>query len=303
MNTPLVSTIIPTHNRAALLPRAIESALKQGVSQHEVIVVDDDSTDETPAVAARYPVRYLRVVCGRPSGTRNMGIRAARGTYIAFLDDDDVWQANRLEPALALLAADPAIGMVYGQAQPCDAHLNPFGPPFPPLPLSEGNPVVPFLRTVIHLNTVLIRRSVLDEVGLFDEAVYGAEDMDLTVRIARRFHCAALQEPLSLVRFHSSYSNSCVQLWARWQDEVQLIRKHLSVRDLHRPGFFVRERIVAKHRGWFTHLFLEQSQSHNATAKERRTAKAYAIKTSPLHALKSPLFWHGYRSESLKNLQ
>ncbi len=290
MDKPLVSTIIPTHNRAALLSAAIESALMQNVTAHEVIVVDDNSDDDTASVAAQYPVRYLRVKCGKPSRTRNAGVLAAHGVYLAFLDDDDVWLANRLSPAVALLEADPAIAMVYGQAQPSDVQLCPFGDAFPPLPLSEGNPVESFLHTVIHLNTVLIRQSALAEVGLFDESVYGAEDMDLTVRLARRFRCAALQEPLSLVRFHGSYSNSCDQLWSRWQDQLRLMQRHLAVRDKHRPGLLARERIVLKHRGWYSHLFMEQARRPDVTVEERRAARHYAWRTSPLHALKSAHF-------------
>ena len=114
--------------------------------------------------------------------------------------------------------------------------------------------------------------------------------MDLTIRIARRFPCAAVQCPLSVVRFHSSYSNGSDRLRSRWQDQTRLMRHHLAVRDKHRPGLAARQRLLSKHNGWY-HLFLEQTRRPGATRQEKRAAVSYALRTSPLHTLKSRTFW------------
>src|SRR5579864_7714251 len=123
---PLVSTIIPTHNRAALLPRALDSVYAQeGIGElfdQEVIVVDDASTDRTFEVVQRYPyVRYVRLAAPRRESSRgasaaqNAGIRASRGTLLAFLHDDDMWLPHRLSVQVAMLASHPEAGAVYSQ--------------------------------------------------------------------------------------------------------------------------------------------------------------------------------------------
>ena len=90
---PFFSTIIPTYNRAHLLEATLDSALAQEFDGHEVIVVDDGSTDETPDLLARYADRVclLRQDQRGPGAARNLGIRRARGTYLTFLDSDDLW--------------------------------------------------------------------------------------------------------------------------------------------------------------------------------------------------------------------
>jgi len=94
-----ITTIITTHNRSAWLRQAVESVLAQEPcgAEVELIVVDDNSSDDTPAVAAAYPsVRYLRTKKGKASGSREVGIARASGEWIAFLDDDDAWLPQKL---------------------------------------------------------------------------------------------------------------------------------------------------------------------------------------------------------------
>src|SRR6478672_6657883 len=99
---PVVSVVIPTHNRANLLNGAIDSVYQQeGIGEYfriEVIVVDDASTDSTSEVVSRYPaIRYLKLSTNLgPAGARNAGIRASSGKYVALLDDDDIWLPHRL---------------------------------------------------------------------------------------------------------------------------------------------------------------------------------------------------------------
>src|SRR4051794_11750386 len=104
--SPRVSVVIRTYNRARYLGEAIESVLGQTLHDLELIVVDDGSTDDTPALLDRYAGRLRPILCGRtanPSLLANTGIRAARGDLVAFLDSDDVWLPDKLERQVGLL--------------------------------------------------------------------------------------------------------------------------------------------------------------------------------------------------------
>src|SRR5262249_41417720 len=116
---PIVSVVIPTRDRAALLPVAIESALAQRVRDVEVIVVDDGSTDDTEAVLARFRdrVRHVRQAPEGVAAARNRGWSEGRGRWIAFLDSDDWWQPEALERALGAAEREPSAGVVSMEAR------------------------------------------------------------------------------------------------------------------------------------------------------------------------------------------
>ena len=102
---PLISVIIPTHNCAAYLPEALDSVLSQTYPNIEILVIDDGSTDNTAAIMAAYAEDsvYIRQERLGPSCARNRGIAKATGTYLAFLDADDIWLPSKLEKQLLVL--------------------------------------------------------------------------------------------------------------------------------------------------------------------------------------------------------
>jgi glycosyltransferase involved in cell wall biosynthesis len=110
---PAISVVIPTYNRAPLLPRAIASALAALAQGDEILVVDDGSTDDTAAVVARYgePVRYLPIPHGGLAAARNAGMAAATNPLVAFLDSDDEFMADKLALQRAVLARRPDLVM------------------------------------------------------------------------------------------------------------------------------------------------------------------------------------------------
>jgi GT2 family glycosyltransferase len=118
MASPLVSVIVPTYNRAHLIGRTIESALRQNYDALEIVIVDDGSTDETPDRIARDwggepRVRYLRKTNGGPASARNAGFAEARGAYVALLDSDDTWEPWKLALQIRCMERYPELGMTW----------------------------------------------------------------------------------------------------------------------------------------------------------------------------------------------
>jgi glycosyltransferase involved in cell wall biosynthesis len=185
--------VIPTHNRAPIVERGLRSVLAQSVPPLEVIVVDDASTDDTAGRLQPYlgeRVRILRVPArGGGSRARNLGIDAARGDWVAFLDSDDEWRPTKLERQLARLNAPdgPDLSVVYCRRVMHD-HLGEREIPVRS-PLREGD-VFRDLVTGWEISTsqVMVRRTALSQVGGFDPALPGSQDYDLWLRLAVAGH-------------------------------------------------------------------------------------------------------------------
>jgi len=193
-----VSVIIPTFNRAAKVARAVSSVLYQPFGDCEIIVVDDGSEDHTGAVLKRFGNRIL--ILEHPenrgvSAARNTGIRASRAPFIAFLDSDDYWLPEKLSVQADFFRDHP--GAVACQTQelwirkgrrvnPMKKHRKPTGDIF-----------APSLRLcLVSPSAVMLRRSLLDEVGLFDETLPACEDYDLWLRVSCRHPLHLIDTPL-----------------------------------------------------------------------------------------------------------
>src|SRR5712691_1887639 len=189
---PVVSVIIPTHNRADLLPEALDSVYAQeGLGEcfeMQVIVVDDASTDATPQVMQQYPaVHYIRLATNQgESAARNAGIKASQGKYVAFLDDDDLWLPHRLRVQVPVLEENPEVGGVYGQNIIRGEGIeNPGWPDAHRAP--SGNVFQAFLlEDFISINTILVRREAFEKAGYFDESLKTMQYYDICLRLA--FH-------------------------------------------------------------------------------------------------------------------
>ena len=192
-----ISVIVPTHNRAQLLARALQSIVTQATPPMEVIVVDDGSNDGTEeVVCTRFPeVQYIRQNNQGVSNTRNRGIEAARGDWLAFLDSDDEWLPQKLTSQKEMLAANPKYKICHTdeiwirngtRVNAMKKHTKTGGFIFERcLPLCVVSP-----------SSVLIHRSVFDEVGLFNEDLPTCEDYDLWLRICARFPVLYVDRPL-----------------------------------------------------------------------------------------------------------
>lgn len=190
-----VSVIIPTYNRVGLLPRAIESVLAQDIPEMEVIVVDDGSTDSTATlIKERFPgVIYLSQANAGVSSARNTAIKSAQGEWIALLDSDDEWLVGKLSTQLAALETSghkichtEEIWIRDGvRVNQMNKHKKRGGFIFKYcLPLCAMSP-----------SSILIHRTVFEQVGLFDESLPACEDYDLWLKISALYEVDFLEQP------------------------------------------------------------------------------------------------------------
>jgi glycosyltransferase involved in cell wall biosynthesis len=193
-----VSVIIPTFNRADRVIRAISSVLEQTFIDFEIVVVDDGSTDKTEKTVARFNERIKYIAHPANLGVsaaRNTGIKNSSAPFIAFLDSDDHWLPEKLEVQRlffetntnALACQTEEIWIRKGRrVNPRKKHLKPSGDIF-----------VPSLKLcLVSPSAVMLRRSLLDDVGFFDENLPACEDYDLWLRIACRHPVYLIQQPL-----------------------------------------------------------------------------------------------------------
>jgi glycosyltransferase involved in cell wall biosynthesis len=192
--------------------RAISSVLNQTYAAFELIVVDDASGDETACVCARFDdprLHYLRHPVNRgAAAARNTGIRAARGTYVAFMDDDDEYLPHYLESMhAALLGAPGEVGFAWGGTCVVDDRTGQAVPPEPawqPHFATREQAYLGFLLSR-HVGSgcgLAVRRSCLFEAGLFDEALAKAEDTDLLIRLARLADFVVVPDVLVRIHLH-----------------------------------------------------------------------------------------------------
>jgi glycosyltransferase involved in cell wall biosynthesis len=235
--TPSISVIIPTFNRATWLRQAMASALRQSCGDFELIVVDDASTDATRELVANVGdprVRYLRHDRNRGAAVaKNTGIGAARGGFIAFLDDDDEWLPTKLEKQLAKFNTSPAdVGVVYAGSSVVSERSGRTVHSF--TVYAREFTEVDFLRTVPFTTSVpLLRKTCVLEAGLFDESLPGAQDRDLWIRLTR--HCAFDFVPEILVRRYIHGEQITTNLKAKIAAKEIICRKYHDVLSRH-PG-------------------------------------------------------------------
>jgi glycosyltransferase involved in cell wall biosynthesis len=200
----LVSVIIPAYNRAHCIGRALESVKAQGIGDLEVLVGDDASTDATVDVVEKVMpgARVVRLpVNGGAAAARNAVLPLARGNFIACLDSDDEWLPGKLKEQLSFLESHPGVGLVgSGHILACrDGRRIPFPGRNPPDWRRELHEAESFHGAC----TPLIRREVLERVGLLDDRLRVLEDWDWMLRISREFAIHVLPEALTVIHENS----------------------------------------------------------------------------------------------------
>ena len=235
-----VSVIIPTHNDAAFVSEAVESALSQSEPPTEVIVVDDGSTDGTREMLRPHSnITHIYQENRGAAAARNRGIREARGEVIAFLDADDLWDRDKLKTCVKTFSQPltiPDVVLYTGyvvQEYPSDIT-------HPPMHrrLAEVTPtelVISFNEAALHTSTVVLPKRLLEEVGGFDESLPRGEDWDLWVRLAERYRFEYVD--MVLARIRNREHSLTQRLSHEWQEvTVKVILKSLKRRpDLYAP--------------------------------------------------------------------
>jgi len=196
------------YNCAKYLPQALDSVYQQTFKDYEIIFWDNKSTDNSAEIALSYgePLRYFRGEEFLPLGAaRNAAIEKARGKYFAFLDCDDIWLPEKLEGQVKLLDSHEELGLVYSDCYLIDENGNFEGDTLlSSSRLYRGNVFDKlFQGNFIAMPTVMIRRTTLGEVGIFNPKYEIAEEYDLWLRIAEHYPIDFTEEPLAKYRIHS----------------------------------------------------------------------------------------------------
>ncbi len=235
----MVSAIITTRNRKKMLRMALESVLSQTYDNIECIVVDDAGTDSTQEyiqdLIDKDKVQYIYITPEESRGgnhARNVGILASRGEYIAFLDDDDEWLPTKIEKQVEAMR-DQSVGFVYcGIIR--EKNFDPTTRTVVPLVESkfkDGDISKDVLvRIIATTSTIMIRKSILDKVGLFDEELKFWQEYELSIRVLQKTKAKCIRDNLILYRIIDRDRNRLSNKIAGWEEAVEYIeRKHKAL--------------------------------------------------------------------------
>ena len=258
---PTVSVIIPTYNRREQLAFALDSVISQTVKLHEIVVIDDGSTDNTPEMlqefARLHPDMRLIVIRQKnrgPAAARNAGIKAASGDLIAFLDDDDIWLPEKTERQLSVFSSDPQLDLLG-----CASNIVKL---FDGLRLVQIKEWAMLFRNWFATPTVIVRRDVALSCGGFPEDLRHYEDYALWLKIAGRHKCAFLNEMLVSCGDgkppfgHSGLSADLQALYAgerevhrRWRRDRDIGLAAFALVSIHSWARHIRRKIIASRHG------------------------------------------------------
>ena len=281
----MISVIIPTHNRAGSLIRAVESVRNQEYKDFELIVVSDGSTDETDTVMEEYTekdrrIKYCHYMHAQGANhARNVGVMESSGEYIAFLDDDDEWYPNKLTKQLQVFEGDKRIGLVYSAIR---IIIQDKGIHYLSIPKARGD-----LRKEILLHncikttsSVLLKRNVFESAGGFDEKLPALQDYDFWIRCLQITEVGYVREPL--VNYYvNDGSNQISSYTDKYITAMEIIdEKYIELFDSLTKNEY-RIRNADKYAG------LAKISLKNKNAKQCRTYCVKSIQSKPsLNAIK-----------------
>jgi glycosyltransferase involved in cell wall biosynthesis len=295
---PQVSVVIPTYNRGAYVTKAIDSVLAQTYRDHEIIVVDDGSTDNTPGVlhAYRKAVRVIRQDNAGVSAARNAGIKTARSPWVAFLDSDDEWMPEKLEAQMEDIGKHPELcGHFTNVTFKLDDReaLDLFGAKGfrcrGELPLVLQRPLACVIEhEVVTCSAFLVRRDVLLRAGAFDTSLTLAEDRDLFMRVALCGPWGCRTDPL--VTYYRR-PDGLVTLTRRFQaDGKYRLEANIKVfqKLLGEPGLTQAERRYVSHvlSRWTFREGLCQRREGDGTAARRNFRRTVQLDPRPATFIK-----------------
>jgi glycosyltransferase involved in cell wall biosynthesis len=280
---PAVSVVLATYNRAHLVTETVESILNQRYRNFELIVVDDGSTDQTRETLRAYGsrVRYFYQDNRGPSAARNLGIREARGRWIAIQDSDDLAAPDHLDALVDFMNGHPGAGMVFANGSYLEGKEHNRETIIPRKKSErlarEGIHLADlFDKSIVRLQASLISKECLDAVGGHDESLRICMDLDLALRIFMRFPVAYMDRAVFLYRKHEGNTGRNQEL--RLLENIRVIEK--MIRDFPQAEDLLGARRVAR-RVAYRYYRLAKSRWKAGNVAGAREAIAEAIFRRP----------------------
>lgn len=213
-----VSAVITAYNSAAFIADAIQSVLNQSRAVDEIVVVDDGSTDATRRVVAEFADQGLKFIQQQNMGAsaaRNKGIRETSGEFIAFLDADDLWLEHKTRLQVEYLLAHPNAALAGGFARWWNVASDTVRMRGKvPRDMKSLRAEILVRNVLGNPSMVMIRRSALEKVGLFNEKIRWGQDWEMWQRLIQHYDIGMIPEPMTIYRWHQ-HNLSHVRKWER----------------------------------------------------------------------------------------
>ena len=232
-NSPKVSIILPTYNRAHIIEKAIQSVLNQTYQDFEIIIIDDGSKDDTKKIIRGFQekdnrIKYIRFEENKgAAAARNAGIKMSKGEYITFQDSDDEWVIDKLEKQMKIIETSSENIVVYCGFWRIDGDEKTY---IPDIKISnrEGNIHKELLkRNFIGTPSILLLKKNLEKIGMFDENLSRLQDWDLVIRLSRYYNFILIDELLYIshilpdgISVNDEYLINLQIILAKYQDEI-----------------------------------------------------------------------------------
>ena len=286
---PDVSVIIPTANRPGFLAEALRSvrALEGPDLELEPIVVDDGDNPQTVIAAAAHGARYIRTSVHGPAAARNAGLRVASGEFVAFLDDDDAWLPGHIRPHLQVMRERPEVGAVFGQTVNYDYALQEHSSPWPDSLPAGATAFARIFGYQPQIGATVVRASLIDEVGEFDEQLLGDEDWDWQLRLSLAHPVEFVAVPSVAYRCRPDGQRENDDLgWLRMPHFDRVYWRNVRRAGRARPSWPSIMRGYLRGRGQYAAWFLNSALAH-ANGGDRRAARRQLVRglrASPIHS-------------------
>jgi len=299
---PKVSIVIPAYNAETFIEETMDHAFKQTLTDFEIIVVDDGSSDRTKQVIEKYTdkVKYIYQKNQGTSAARNNGIDHAQGKYIAFLDSDDIWFPLKLERQINFLESNPKIDLVG-----CDAELiNESGESFNKL-YSRGKKYdVPpdemlaqlLKRDFIPFSSVVVKKSLVRNLGGFDLSMV-CEDYEFLMRAVQKYNIAFIDEVL--MQYRISPNNKSQNLENHHRDIIKIMNKFVNAENL---NLAINKKFSSSHYGLGYALF-EKDQFIEARKEFLRSVYYWPFLNLKKYILLMMSFWPAGLINKCRNMK
>ncbi|OJF90672.1 glycosyltransferase family A protein [Alkalibacterium sp. 20] len=274
----MISVVIPTHNRADLLERAVKSVKEQTIRDLEIIVISDGSTDDTDLVVNKMMEQDDRIhfiTYKTPQGAntaRNKGIEAASHDYIAFLDDDDEWLPTKLEKQLNVFQSNKDIGLVYTGSNLIYVHEE---TAYDNIPSESGDLAhkILFKNSIGTTSTVMVKKEILEKSGYFDTELAALQDYDLWIRVSQLTQIGVVEEPC-INYYNYTGKKQISQQTSKYISAIEYIENK------HRELFSTLSEKETKVRKSNFYMLLANKAMRNNSKKEavRFSVKAFSLK-------------------------